>query len=221
MSPRTPFWRVLLVTFALASVPAAFAQVCAQESEPNDTPAEATSIGDASCLVGAFAGNDQDAWWWEVDEEMAARSWQLEVESIPGQLTKVDLVRIEFAADGIGVTRADTLLGFGTADGRSNRSESFLVAPGRYLLGLSKSGGEGGYVVHLRPGDALSRGRGRFEAALPTNAFARAGVLDGERSLEWQVDEEGAAIRWEVSAQGAVGESLRLELVGPSGDRVA
>jgi hypothetical protein len=221
MSPRHPLWRALLVSLALACMPAAFAQACAQESEPNDTPAQATSIDDATCLVGTFEADDQDAWWWEVDEEMAARSWQLEVESIPGQVTKVDLMRIEFAADGVGVTSADTLLGFGTADGRSNRSEAFHVAPGRYLLALSKSGGEGGYVVHLRGGDALSRGRGRFETPSTTNAFARAGVLGGERSFEWQVDEEGASVRWELAAQGAVGEPLRLELLGPSGDRVA
>ncbi len=221
MPRRTPPWRALLVSFALALLPAAFAQVCAQESEPNDAPAQATSIGAATCLVGTFDGADQDAWWWEVDEDAAARAWQLEVESVPGQLTKTDLMRIEFAADGVGVTRADTLLAFGTPDGRLQRSAPFHVAPGRYLLALSKSGGEGDYVVHVRPGDELARGRDRFDTAAPTNAFARAGNLDGERTFEWRVDEDGASLRWDLTARGAVGEPLALELLDPSGGRVA
>ncbi len=221
MSRRLPRWHALPISIALALLPAAFAQVCAQESEPNDAPAQATSIGAATCLVGTMGGADQDAWWWAVDEEAAALAWQLEVESVPGQLTKTDLMRIEFAPDGVGVTRADTLLAFGTSDGRQQLSAPFHVAPGRYLVALSKSGGEGGYVVHLRPGDALTRGRSRLDDSAATNAFARTGSLDGARTVEWLIDEDGASFRWDLAAQGTVGDALALELLDPSGASVA
>src|SRR5690554_198252 len=109
---RTP---VLLLVLAIASLAAA--QECSYEIEPNDTPAEATRIsgvgpdGSATapnarigtaCLAGELAGNDQDAFWWEVDEVGAAHQWRVEFEGISGQLNRLTLYRIEFADDGVG-----------------------------------------------------------------------------------------------------------------------
>ena len=217
-------WRalpVLLATlFALTLAPTASAQNCAVEVEPNDAPATATPLDDRTCLVGAFDGEDQDAWWWVVDEDAAGRFWHLELESIPGQLTRLDVLRIEFAANGVDVTAADTLLGFGTSDGRLNASEPFLVAPGRYLLALAKSGGSGEYVAHLREGDRFDRGRRGAALRDEAGAFANATTLDGRVEVAWTLDEDAAARRWALRAQGALGAPLTLELLDPAGDRL-
>ena len=217
-------WRalpVLLATlFALTLAPTGRAQNCALEIEPNDAPATATPLDDRTCLVGAFDGEDQDAWWWVVDEDAAERFWQLEVESIPGQLTRLDVLRIEFAANGVDVTAADTLLGFGTSDGRLNASEPFLVAPGRYLLALSKSGGSGEYVAHLRAGDRFDRGRRGAPLRDEAGAFANATTLDGRAEMAWTLDYDAAARRWALHAQGALGAPLTLELLDPTGARL-
>ncbi|MDF1521851.1 MAG: hypothetical protein P1P87_03415 [Trueperaceae bacterium] len=213
---------VLLATvLALALAPTGLAQNCAREIEPNDTPATGTPLDGRTCLVGALEGEDQDAWWWVVDEAAAELAWHLEIESIPGQLTRLDVLRVDFAANGVDVAGFDTLLGFGTADGRMNASEPFLVAPGRYLLALSKSGGEGDYVVHLRAGDRLARGRSEGRAdADAAGAFARATVLEGPTDIAWTLGADAATQRWAVRAQGAIGAPPTLELLDPSGARV-
>ncbi|MFN2322962.1 MAG: VWA domain-containing protein [Trueperaceae bacterium] len=213
---------VLLTTvLALALASTALAQNCALEVEPNDTPATATPLDGRSCLVGAL-DDEQDAWWWEVDEEASGQVWQLELESFPGHLTKLDVFRVEMAANG-DVTGAETLMTLGTSDGRQVRSEPLLIAPGRYLLGFSKSGGRGEYVLQLRAGDALSRGRTGFERLQDggaNGAFAGYGVLDGRAELQWTLDAEGSGTRWALTAQGALGTTLTLELLDPDGTRV-
>lgn len=206
---------VLAALLAFALAPTALAQNCALEVEPNDTPATATPLDGRTCLVGVLDGTDQDAWWWEVDQEASEKFWYLELDSFPGHLTQVDVVRVEIAANG-DVTGADTLTTLRTVDGRQVRSEPLLFAPGRYLLGLSKASGSGEYVLHLRPGDVLWRGRSELthlQNGNATGAFAAYGVLDGRDELEWTIDEASAGSRWAVEAQGAAGARLRLELL--------
>jgi Mg-chelatase subunit ChlD len=213
---------LLATVVALCLGPPAFAQTCAHELEPNDAPADATPLGERACLVGALEGEDQDAWWWVVDEAASELAWHLEIESIPGQLTRLDVLRIDFAANGVDVAGFDTLLGFGTSDGRLNASEPFLVAPGRYLLALSKSGGEGDYVVHLRAGERLARGRNEGRAdADADGAFGRATVLEGPTEIAWTLGPDASAQRWALRAQGALGAPPTVELLDPSGARVA
>lgn len=213
---------LLATVLALAFAPHALAQNCALEVEPNDTPATATPLGDRTCLVGTLDGSDQDAWWWVVDEAASQRSWHLELDGPPGTLTQLDVIAVELAANG-DVTGATTLATVRTPDGRSRRGEPFLVAPGRYLLAVSKSGDGGEYVAHLRAGDALARGRtaaAAFAGRGPTGAFAAHGVLDGRLELAWTVDADGAGVRWAVEAQGALDTTLTVELLDPAGARV-
>lgn len=213
---------LLATVVALCLGPPAFAQTCAHELEPNDAPADATPLGERACLVGALEGEDQDAWWWVVDEAASELAWHLEIESIPGQLTRLDVLRIDFAANGVDVAGFDTLLGFGTSDGRLNASEPFLVAPGRYLLALSKSGGEGDYVVHLRAGERLARGRNEGRAdADADGAFGRATVLEGPTEIAWTLGPDASAQRWALRAQGALGAPPTVELLDPRSSAVA
>src|SRR5690606_32583964 len=158
---------VVLITSVAA------AQQCTYEVEPNDTPARATPLGGegpdavgaatrgtlgAACLAGTMSSGDQDAFLWVVDETAAAHSWRVEVEGPRGGLTQLDIVDVEFAENGTDVVRAERLFGFGTANGSLAASESFLLKPGRYVIGLSQAGVPGDYVVNLWP-TPLSQGR--------------------------------------------------------------
>src|SRR5690606_12141567 len=132
----------------------AAAQQCTYEAEPNDTPAQATLItgvgpdtqglrgGDVgiACFTGELGCGDQDAFVWEVGEAQAGQRWVLEVEGVRGQLSKVDVIRVSFAANGVDVTAAETLFTAGTGDGTWTTSPEFLVGEGRYILGVSSSG---------------------------------------------------------------------------------
>lgn len=197
---------------------AAHAQACLEEVEPNDTPMSAVALGDMRCLVGEMAGQDQDAWAWEVSEADAQVAWTMLVEGIRGQLTKVDVIDVAFTEDGSGVTAADTVLAHGTSDGAPNASETFLVSPGdRWFLGVSKSGGEGQYVLKLEPGAELGRNRQPLSRDAATDGFGAAGTLTGAHEIAWTISESEVDRRWGLALATALGADVTATLTGPDG----
>ena len=221
MSLRSRFpSRVALLILALLALSAAWAQECRIESEPNDTPAEAVPIAPHLCLVGEMAGQDQDAYLWEVDEEAARREWSVEIQGIPGQLTKLDIVDVTFAENGVDVASAETLFTWGTDDGRPSTSPTFRVAPGSYVLGVSKSGGEGRYVAHLRPVGDLGRGRSAYRDTTREGEHAVDGVEAQDASWTWSLNADEAQLRWDLTLLGPIAPELELRLLDPAGAEV-
>lgn len=219
---RSPIgWPAVLLGLVLALagfLSVAVAQNCVEEVEPNDTPGNAVGLGSTRCFVGDLSGNDQDAWVWDVTEDDGGVPWTMTVEGIRGQLTKVDILRIAFADDGVGVASADTLFVHGTSDGSPATTTPFLVTPGeRLFLGVSKSGGEGQYVVSLEQGRSLSRGRDRLDRADSTGAFGIAGTLEGELEVSWTITEEDAVRRWGLVLMSAIDTTVDGALIGPDG----
>src|SRR5690606_27416864 len=158
--------RNAVVVFSALLASAALAQQCTYEVEPNDTPAQATVVTGAgpdaveaarsgkigiTCLAGELGSGDQDAFYWEIDEEAAAHVWQVVLEGPRGGLTQVHFFDIEFAENGVDVVRADQLFRFETTNGATATSAGILLQPGRYVLGLSPAGVDGEYVVNLHP----------------------------------------------------------------------
>ena len=214
--------RVAVAVTAILLAATAGAQVCTVDAEPNDTPATAQDVSDTLCIAGSMAAQDQDAYLWVVDDEAAARWWSVSMEGIPGHLTKVDLIRVTLADNGVDVTAADTLASFTSPGGALTESAPVLVAPGRYVLGVSKSGGEGAYVVHLDPGDALRRGRRGVDGLDGVDgAFAIFGMANGEVALPWRLAADDASLRWDLELVAAVGSDARLALRGADGAEVA
>lgn len=213
--------RAVLLAVTLLFAATASAQGCIPEQEPNDTTAEATAITGAACVIGTLNGSDQDAFAWTVSEEDSQRPWRFELESIRGQLTTVEVFRVEFAPDGVDVTRADSLLKVGTPDGRTATSQPRLFAAGTYILGLSASGGEGAYSLALLP-DAAPRS---FRSSEPDAAevvevkdeFDAAGQLSSPQTYAWTVSEELADQLWKLELTAAVGETLKLSISRPDG----
>ena len=196
------------LTLSLAAVSPALAQRCSLEQEPNDTSATATPLS-ATCFEGTLPGTDQDAFTWEVSEEESFIRWQMRVEGIAGQLTKVDLIRVTFADNGTDVTAAETLFTFGTRDGSEAVSDPFLIPPGAYTLGVSKSGGEGAYRVALEPVQTLLDTHA-LEGLEPQGAFALLGSLEGgEDALEWRMVNLSAR-RLQVTGKGGYVDSVSL-----------
>lgn len=198
------------------------AQECTHEVEPNDTPAEATPIKIGApnpetgvpatvCFTGELTSGDQDAFWWEISETAAGYSWVAEIESYRGHLTQLDIVAITFAPNEVDVTAADRLLNLATRGGSRARSREFMVAPGRYLMGISASGGSGNYTVTLHPSEAFPaattaspRLTGAFSLALDQGA--------GPHSLTWEVPTADAGPGWRVQVGSALGERVRAAL---------
>ena len=194
---------------------------CLEELEPNDAPGSAVVIGGARCLVGELPGNDQDAWVWEVTEDDATTEWTLRVEGIPSQLTRVDLIDVGFAEDGSGVADAEPLLTHGTRDGTPATSPPFLVTPGqRLFLGVSKSGGEGSYILQLEPGGRVSSGRRPLRTLERQGAFGAFGTLEDHIELTWVVTDEDSLRRWGLVLTAALGATVEADVLDPSGAEV-
>lgn len=222
--PRRPFARFLksiaLFVGLFAVVSLGLAQECRIEVEPNDTPAEAVPLDPYLCLVGEIAGQDQDAYVWEVGEDAAMQAWAIEIQGVSGQLTKMDVLDVTFAENGVDVAGFDSLLSWGTRDGRPATSEPFVVAPGRYVLGISTSGGAGQYVAHLRPVIDLGRGRSSYRDTTREGAHGVAGVESSDVGWNWDLSDADAELRWDLQLTGPVAPDLELRLIGPDGDEV-
>lgn len=204
-----------LVVCVAVLLPLGFAQpeTCLLESEPNDTPALGNPLRAPGCVEGTLSGQDQDAYTWEVGAEDAEWPWQLRLEGITGQLTQVDIVRVEFAEGSQDVVAAERLWTVATRDGRAVDSEPLWLAAGRYTLGVSKSGGQGGYRFELGraavdPVESLEA-----PAAARTGAFTlRGDQAAGPHSLPWALGANEAGQGWRLEAAAALGERLRVLL---------
>ena len=217
MVPLLGFVSALLLSFAGTLVQA---QSCLAEVEPNDTPATGTLLEGVTCGVGGLAGQDQDAFTWTVSEEESRHLWTVGIEGIAGNLTKLDIFRIEFAEDGAGVVAADSLYSFGTRDGRPVESGSFLINPGRYTLGISKSGGEGEYLAILHRGERLPGGLASSGESFASDFALHSLMEGGEAGFGWVVSEEDAKQRWTLALRTAVGETIALTLEDAAGNVV-
>jgi hypothetical protein len=118
------------------------AQTSLYETEPNNTPAEANRIAGEVTIMGTMAGNDQDGFIWTVSDVDAQQRWTLELNGIPGALTVVEVIRLEFADNGVDVASKTTLFTFGSRDGSQPAlAENLIFEPGEYVLGVASAGG--------------------------------------------------------------------------------
>jgi hypothetical protein len=144
---------LLLVLFCSA----ALAQPAVYESEPNNTPSEANRIAGAVTIMGSMSGDDQDGFLWTVSDVDAQKRWTLELKGIPGALTIVEILRLEYAENGVDVASRNTLMTIGSRDGsRPAVADSLVFEPGDYLLGVAHAGG--GTGAFRPPSDSISFG---------------------------------------------------------------
>lgn len=218
---RTRF-RTLFFLIALLFTVNVYAQSCITENEPNDTPAQANPLAGQSCVTGTLSSGDQDAFAWTVSEEDARQRWQFELDSIRGELTKLEVFRVQFADNGTDVVRADNLYTLSTPNGWQVESTPRLFSAGTYILGLSVSGGEGAYSLAVSgEGPKWYFGSADYDSAASTahtDAFEMAGMLHDSHEVAWTVSEELASYLWAIEVEAAVGEKLSLEIVHPNGE---
>lgn len=136
--PRQP---VIFLLMALITQ-LALAQQSVFEREPNNTPQDATAFRGPAVLVGTLDASDQDAFSWDVSDVDAGSTWTLTFDGVPGRLSLVEVLRVQYTDDGSGVTSSEKLLVLGSRDGRKPAVVTdLLLEPGTYILGLAGGGG--------------------------------------------------------------------------------
>ncbi len=194
---------------------------CAADTEPNNTPDEGQRLEVAMCVTGELGSGDQDLFWWTVAGESPAL-WTLELEGVPGQRTKLDVLLA--GEPGGAVSKVFTLDVQGV---RSMESGPLLFAPGRYLLGVGGSG-EGPYRFDLRLAGALPEAVGgepgdpAQEAVARIGAFVLSGDLTGSSdAIRWSVPPGEAPHTWRLSAQTILGLRTSLKVLDAEGSLLA
>jgi Mg-chelatase subunit ChlD len=160
---------ILLFSSFLFHSAIAFAQPSFYEVEPNNTPSEAAEFTGEVVLIGTMSRGDQDGFKWTVSDVDAQERWTLELQGIPGKLTVVDVIRVDYADNGVDVLGTERLFTIGSRDGLSMaRIEDLLFEPGEYTLGFASNGG--GTGLYRPPADSIKFGKemGTAEAATDT-----------------------------------------------------
>ncbi|MGA9573764.1 MAG: VWA domain-containing protein [Lysobacterales bacterium] len=156
-------WIVPALLLLIINAPCALAEPGFYESEPNNTPLEANPVAGEVTLYGTMVKGDQDGFLWTVTDDDARRYWTFELHGIPGVLTIVEIVRVEYADNGTDVTSIKRLVKMGTRDGLTPSIHRDLIfEPGEYLIGIAYAGGgtseSGGGAPFRPPAQSLSFG---------------------------------------------------------------
>lgn len=214
--------RLLLAGTALALLGSAAAQVCLEEIEPNDTPADALPFREAACLTGVFEGPDQDAFMWRVDTERAGRTWTLELEGHrQGDLTRLDLMDVTFHENGVDVAAVHALGSLQTIAPRPGEAGPVILPPGDILVALSKSSGDGRWALHMHPGDAIDAGRHEVGSGSGFRGAASLWGLGEETvSVEWELEEQDSDFLWNLELLVPLGREARLLLYDSTGNLI-
>jgi Mg-chelatase subunit ChlD len=184
-TPVTWFRVLLLGLLWLAVSRPSAAQPVIPEVEPNNTPATATAVTGAAVIMGSMADGDQDGFRWTVSDVGAQTRWTFELQGIPGALTVVDVLRVEYADNGVDVVGRKKLLTIGSRDGVTPAVASdLLFEPGEYLLGIARGGGRAAHrpPVAAAQFDAAVDGPARApQAADPRHDAYRLTIREGSR----------------------------------------
>ncbi|MGA9574668.1 MAG: hypothetical protein WBS20_12060, partial [Lysobacterales bacterium] len=142
---KTPRCRWILPALAVLLPLTSLAQPSLYEVEPNNTPAEATEISGEVVVIGSLTGKDQDGYKWTVSDVDAQKRWNFELQGVPGRLTVVEVIRVNYADNGVDVAGIDRLFKMGTRDGSvPSVHEDMIFEPGEYMLGVAGAGGVDG-----------------------------------------------------------------------------
>ncbi len=179
-----------------------------REAEPNDR--EPTTIAFGETIRGRFDESDTDMLRFEVDEEAAAKRWNLAVE---GGLES----KIELCLQRIAMKRLQH------CNRGEQHTEKFALgfAPGEYTLRLSDSGPDGvdwqltwTDLGPIRPGEEVEPNDHHEHAApLHDRGFGR-GRFDGRETDHWRFNVTGDPQLWRVQVQGDDLHELYLKQIG-------
>lgn len=136
--------RLAAILLLAAHAPWAAAQSIVHDIEPNNTPDTLQPVTGAARIMGTMAGQDQDGFLWTVDESQSMLPWTFTLQGIPGALTVVDVMQLQYAEDGRTLTGTRKFFTLGSRDGsRPVTLSGLLFEPGEYVLGFARAGGGG------------------------------------------------------------------------------
>jgi hypothetical protein len=212
---------------------------CSQEAEPNDTEDQAAAVSAPGCMSGTLPNDDQDLFLWELPDTQPPLRWTISLTGVLGTVSSLRVLPVTSDPGAVPITVGNQLVGLSsTPEFGSPPAEAadLLLAPGRYLVGISRSGTpdgsdpvDFGYSFSITNGAALPPVADHEPNDDPAHAGKVAGsfTLAGDASVsqdffQWTLSPEDAAKRWELSTQPQLaGTYGMIVLTKPSGDELA
>jgi hypothetical protein len=143
---RLRWYGIAYGVVGILAMGSAWALPAFHELEPNDTAETFNQVSGPVRIIGTMPPGDQDGFLWSVSDVDAVKPWTFTLQGIPGAMTIAEVMRLEYAEDGVSLAARETLFTIGSRDGsRPGVAEGLLFEPGEYLLGLARAGGGGGY----------------------------------------------------------------------------
>jgi hypothetical protein len=218
---------LLLLLSVLPAPDVAFSQApdCQAETEPNNTEAEVQAVEGAFCIAGDLPEvADQDLFLWTVSDEDAKFIWTMTVAGPVGVVTSAKLLTLSSEPGVDPIVAGTQIAEVGTTpESDAPVSSSFLMTPGRYLVGISRTDSTTGppltttYELALAQSSRLPKRlddepNDAADTASPVSgAFETAGdALETIDTYAWTLTDDEAALGWELHVQVALGQSISL-----------
>ncbi|MGD9536729.1 MAG: VWA domain-containing protein [Alphaproteobacteria bacterium] len=217
----------------MASAPAAVLgaepPACVADAEPNDGAEAAMPLAGAFCIEGEIGESDQDVFAWTISADDARRPWSIALTGLLGQQTRFQIHRLERPAEGDQPAEVGPeLFALVSVPGTPQAgTEELFLQEGTYLVGLSVSGGSGGYSLAVTPAEAALQPEVEPNdtietATAPEGALAIGGDLAGSEDwLAWTLGEREARQRWTISVRLPLGTAHELTLLNAEGEMIA
>src|SRR4051794_18061141 len=186
----------LAVASNLLAGPVAFANgaaatTCVVDTEPNDSEDLVQDLTAPSCTDGTLPAGDQDLFLWTVDDSQRGQRWTISLDGVRDTVTSLKILAIS-SDPGVTPVVAGSQLFQVDAQPRPGRgtAEDLMFTPGRYLVGISRSGTvDGGeptvfdYTVRFAPGTELPPARDNEPNDDAKHATAVAGTFSASGDL--------------------------------------
>jgi outer membrane protein OmpA-like peptidoglycan-associated protein len=197
---------------------------CVKEVRPNDTLERAMPMSNAFCITGEIGAGDQHIFVWNVTGDAARAPWSMVLSGLLDQQTRLQIHKLIEKAHPPGAASEPPEVGPQLFSLVANPPALQAVAPelflaeGKYLIGLSASGGKGDYRIMAAQapnvGPAVTEPNHSADRAANLGVdLAAHGVLQGSEDFyAWSVDQPSARRRWTVKARIPLGVAATLDL---------
>lgn len=192
---------------------------CVVDVEPNDRPESAMPVEGAFCIEGDVGESDQDIFTWTVTPEAAKTPWQMSIEGLPQQQTRVQLHRLiePGSAEEPAVVGPEVIALVTPARDFRAAHNVVLVPPGNWIVGLSVSGGTGKYKLAFSPATIAAQPEAAANSALLAGAVLAGDLQGAEDVFSWTVDALGARQRWSLTENVPIDTEPSMTLADDKG----
>ena len=210
---------VLSISMAYATLPVQY------EKEPNNTPVQATQCRGEVILEGEMQKGDQDAFMWHVNVNESKKLWSFKLEGLPGEMTRVDVLRIIFTKDGKKVKDYRKVFTFGTRTGsKPVHLNNVIFDQGEYLFAFTtKSALPKPYRLHMQSFyHSEYEVDGDEERSLSKESHYNIYTVKKKiLKLSYEIEGDDVGRLWRIYASAPIGSKTQLRIVDEAGETVA